>query len=179
MPPAVFLPCILHYLPFIQLRNTSGSARRVLWLLWGSSKTKLNEETFNEHLILGCKHNMIRPPGFQLCLLEKSKPLPSCLQAAEGKPSLFPHLHCPCVLLLQPCTAVTQGLSWAGTTGEPCQSWACLRVCTGKQVLLLRALPEWTVKSDPGVFKDWLCHTDKELFQRGVPVYIKIDLLCN
>lgn len=33
MPPAVFLPCILHYLPFIQLMNASGSACPVLWLL--------------------------------------------------------------------------------------------------------------------------------------------------
>lgn len=81
---------------------------------------------------------MIRPSGFQLCLLEKSKPLPCCLQAAEGEPPRFAHLHCSCVLLLQPRTAVTQGLSQAGTTGDPCQAWACLGVCTGKQVLLLR-----------------------------------------
>lgn len=99
MPPAVFLPCILHCLPFIQLMNTSGSAHPVLWLLWGSSKTKPNEETLNEHLILGCKHNMIRPPGFQLCLLEKSKSLPCCLQAAEGELPLFTHLQYSCVLL--------------------------------------------------------------------------------
>lgn len=99
MPPAVFLPCILHYLPFIQLMNASGSACPMLWLLWGSSKTKPNEERLNEHLVLGCKHNMIRPPGFQLCLPEKSKSLPCCLQAAEGKLPLFTHLLCSCVLL--------------------------------------------------------------------------------
>lgn len=105
MPPAVFLPCSLHYLPFIQLMNTSGSACPVFWLLWGSSKTKPNEETLNEHLILGCKHNMIRPPGFQLLFLEKSKPLPCCLQAAEGKSPLFTHWHCSCVLLPAACWA--------------------------------------------------------------------------
>lgn len=133
MPPAVFLPCILHYLPFIQLMNTSGSACPVLWLLWGSSKTKLNEETLNEHLILGCKHNMIRPPGIQLC----PKPLLAACRQQRGSPLCSPLCTAPVSSSLQPAEhgchtgTVTQGLSQAGTTGDLCQqrtiqSWACL-----------------------------------------------------
>lgn len=103
MPPAVFLPCILHYLPFIQLMNTSGSTCPVLWLLWGSCKTKPNEETLNEHLILGCKHNMISPPRFQLSLLEKRKPLSllPCRQQ-RGSPLCSPTCTAPVSSFLQP-----------------------------------------------------------------------------